>query len=181
MLVLKKVLGLRWARWTAAVATGLLAILAGALAALGAGPVAVEQPLAFNHAVHARLNTACDVCHRGCLTTQAAGRPKAAICAECHDPAEEALGSSGGEQALRGILAGGEEIAWRRLAGIAPDVRFSHAVHAGRLQIGCELCHGPIGTTEAPPQAAFLTFSMDECLRCHQEKQATEDCLSCHR
>jgi hypothetical protein len=168
----------RRVRWAVA---AVIAVLAGAVTAASTGGEGLRQPIRFNHALHGRLNTSCDVCHRGALTAQAAGRPHAALCAECHDAGEDPLGKSAEEEALRALLRQGVEIPWRRLSALAPDVRFSHGLHAGKREIGCERCHGDIGSTESPPGEPLMRISMDECVRCHEEGKAATDCLACHK
>ncbi len=55
------------------------------------------QPIQFNHLLHTEeVGMECTDCHRYVKRAEFAGRPKVAICAECHeepltDSAEEAL------------------------------------------------------------------------------------------
>ena len=166
----------------AAVAAAVVAVsTAATFAARGLSRVPTVQPVRFNHGLHARLNSSCDVCHTGCEKGQAAGYPGGSICKECHDPAGEPAGKTAEEQVLRDILAKGNGVAWKRLDVLPVDVRFSHALHVGKSKLECARCHGAIGLSEAPPEAPLRDFKMNDCIACHQEHGAKIGCVNCHR
>jgi hypothetical protein len=56
-------------------------------------------------------------------------------------------------------------------------VRFDHAPHI-RAKVECSTCHG----NQAQQQVAVRAVNMDMgfCVNCHREKQASNDCLTCH-
>jgi hypothetical protein len=141
----------------------------------------VSQPIAFNHAAHERVNATCDICHTGYETGQVAGVPAAALCQQCHEPEEDALGESQQEQVLRQYLQEAREIPWKRLLALPGDVHFSHARHVVAGQIPCEACHGPIGKAESPPERALMAFEMEACIHCHEGHDVSNDCIACHR
>ena len=56
-------------------------------------------------------------------------------------------------------------------------VRFDHAPHI-RAKVECSTCHG----NQKQQQVAVRAVNMDMgfCVNCHREKQASNDCLTCH-
>ena len=56
-------------------------------------------------------------------------------------------------------------------------MRFDHAPHI-RAKTECSTCHG----NQAQQQVAVRAVNMDMafCVNCHREKQASNDCLTCH-
>lgn len=73
-----------------------------------------------------------------------------------------------------------DPIRWRRVNVIPSSamVQFNHGAHA-RAGVECQYCHGDVATmTVAKP---FVQVGdMGWCLSCHQEHQATVDCVACH-
>jgi hypothetical protein len=68
----------------------------------------------------------------------------------------------------------GAYVLWpeRRETGYMPEqpIRFSHALHAGTLQIDCLYCHWG---ADSGPQA--LVPSVSTCMNCHKEVQPKDD------
>ncbi len=73
-----------------------------------------------------------------------------------------------------------EEIPWKRLYRVPPDVYFSHRRHVVLGEIECQTCHGDIGKSSMPPSRP-LKISMKKCLKCHERRNVNNDCISCHR
>jgi len=154
------------------------AVLAGAGATWSAragAPAAVEQPIAFSHAVHAgELALDCAYCHAGVAAR--AGIPPTATCLGCH--AE--VGPDGADiVAVRKSGETGTPIAWVRVQALAWGTAFAHDRHA---EIPCARCHGDVAqmttTTAARP------FAMGECVACHRTVPpptlAPLHCSGCH-
>lgn len=177
---IRRFLAHRWTKRSGLTAFVGLIILGGMLLPGWKQRPEVGQPVQFNHAIHARYNTTCDICHQGFSSGAAAGRPHAGICMECHVPGEDPLGTSAAEQELRRYLAAGKDIPWKRLIALPPDVRFSHALHVNH-GVSCERCHGAVGSSETPPSRPLKLFIMEECMKCHEAAGASNDCLACHR
>ncbi|MBI1909480.1 MAG: cytochrome c3 family protein [Deltaproteobacteria bacterium] len=163
-------------RWGIFVALGLLLLIVVILLLRFRG---VSQPIAFNHKVHvAGLGLDCTHCHVGVETTPFATLPTAEICLGCHstplsqNPEEEKVRLYGEERG---------EIPWQRLTRLPDHVYFSHQRHVTFGKVACEACHGKMPERVTPPSRAPVELSMDDCLGCHRQKGASEDCILCHR
>jgi len=137
----------------------------------------IKQPLPFSHRIHTANGLECNDCHRNFLTQPSSGRPVLETCSECHNENQAATESG---KKLLGYIKSGEEIPWRRIYRLPPDVYFSHRIHVVVASIECQVCHGNIGQSDTPP-AKPLEISMKKCLSCHRKRGVTNDCLSCHR
>ena len=159
-------------RYMAFVAVVLLTAV-GWMTVLPAAPV--RQPVAFNHAAHAR--TACVTCHRGVESTARAGIPQGDVCVKCHATAPSAKGAA----ALWTGITGGERIAWVRVTHVPEHVMFSHRRHVALGRLDCVSCHGDMTRQAAPVGVVAMRLNMQTCLSCHRRESASEDCAACHR
>ena len=75
----------------------------------------------------------------------------------------------------------GKEIPWVLLPRLTTDIFFSHRRHVAVSKIKCASCHGPIERADSAPTERVTEFSMKWCMHCHQVKEASLDCLACHR
>lgn len=141
---------------------------------LGGG---ATQPLVFNHRIHKESGMECEDCHIYFKKSAFSGRPDLDTCSSCH---EELLGESQAEKELLDYIKSGREIEWQRLYILPEDVYFSHKRHVVSGNIDCSTCHGDIGESPRPPSKP-LKLTMERCMRCHEEKQANNDCIACHR
>jgi len=137
----------------------------------------INQPLEFNHKIHAANGLECSDCHRNFKEHSTSGRPSLEICSSCHSGP---LGESENEKKLQEYIQKGEEIPWQRLYRVPPDVYFSHRTHVVIGEIECRTCHGDIGASSKPPSAP-VKISMEKCMSCHQKRHVTNDCIACHR
>jgi len=138
----------------------------------------ISQPIAFNHSLHADSGLECRDCHPGAFDAAAPGLPTNSICADCH---EEPMSDSADEQQLLALLGTGDAIAWQSLFRQPAHVYFSHRRHTTSAELDCEVCHGSIGLSTAPPRREPQKLSMEECMSCHEETSARNDCTACHR
>lgn len=136
----------------------------------------LKQPIAFNHKIHAENGLECSECHPYYKEHQSSGRPHLETCASCH---EEPLGESKEEKKLLEYLKSGKEIEWNRLYRIPEDVFFSHKRHVILGNIECKVCHGDIGKS-SKPQSKPLPQTMNKCIKCHEERKVSTDCIACH-
>jgi hypothetical protein len=76
-------------------------------------------------------------------------------------------------------MSRGEEIPWARVYDYSPSahLRFNHAPHI-RAGVTCANCHGDVAQQTVAERVVDLT--MGYCIDCHQERQASVDCLTCH-
>ncbi len=146
------------------------------------GSVTVNQPIAFNHQLHAtKADLDCTtLCHAAAPTEAYAGLPSKYVCYECHDPDEETPDKPELTR-LAAYIDLDEDIPWQRVAVTEPDVYFSHRRHVTAGQIECARCHPGVVEATQPLSEVSLVLLMDECLDCHQENDADIDCLACHR
>jgi hypothetical protein len=137
----------------------------------------VKQPIAFNHKIHAENDLECLDCHPYFQEHASSGEPSIETCSSCH---EEALGESKKEKKIVEYVNSGKEVEWQRLYRVPEDVFFSHRRHVVLGNIECKICHGDIGESSKPPSKP-IRITMKNCMQCHEEKDVTNDCISCHR
>lgn len=195
----------RRASWGAAI-TAL-----GLAAGLSAGWIALpallygrqQQPLPFNHRVHAEdAAMSCEDCHRFAADGSFAGIPPTGACVDCHS---EAQGSSEAERMLVDeYLANGREVDWLVYARQPDNVHFPHAPHVRRAGLECRRCHGDRGSSTGTPAYEFNritgysrsiwgpriagggpdvwdSMKMSACVACHAERGVKDHCLMCHK
>lgn len=155
----------------------LLAILLAACS--GAKP---EQPLPFSHAVHVGAQQIdCVDCHAGARDGVEAGLPAIGKCLRCHvrpqgDPPSER------ETRVRARAAEAGAFRWVQITRNPGHVYFSHRAHIHLAHMSCADCHGEVATWDGPPTApAPELVNMSACMRCHRERGASNECLTCHR
>ena len=168
------------------------AVLAGALALLGHGgpPAAPEQPIRFNHRIHAGdSRIGCTSCHAYAEQSPVAGIPSMARCQGCHKFVKEDKESPAVTAEIKALLQRLEEgtaIEWIRVHRLPDHVFFTHERHV-LAGVRCQDCHGEVERMEVMRQVSPLT--MGWCLECHRRKQAEQpagrahltDCWTCHK
>lgn len=162
-----------------------------------------EQPMSFDHAVHAdEADLACEDCHVFRADGSFAGIPQLAVCVDCH---EEPLGESEAERRLvADFIEQDREIPWLVYARQPQNVYFSHAAHVHLGEIECRRCHGDRGRADAAPPLEINRIStysrniwgprisgggpqlwdsmkMSDCSACHAERGVQDHCLMCHK
>jgi hypothetical protein len=141
------------------------------------------EPIRFSHRVHVK-EADCEACHQYVTTHAAAGTPNLETCADCHDSIQSKDAAGKREEAkLQRYIKENKGIPWVRLPRLTDDIFFSHRRHVtvARKKITCETCHGPIAKTNVLPSKRAYQFTMEFCMRCHKERGANVDCISCHR
>ena len=142
-------------------------------AAAAADPAA--QPIAFSHAHHVtEIGIDCQFCHAYARRGPVAGIPSVQRCAGCH---EQVLADAPEIQRLLEFWENEAPIPWVRVHDLPDHVRFSHKRHV-LGGVNCAECHGDVGQMESAVQVESL--SMGWCLSCHEEREASRDCLICH-
>ena len=134
-----------------------------------------SQPIAFSHQLHAgELEFDCQLCHPYARRGPVAGIPSVARCVGCHRIVKV------DRPEIVKILQYWEDeepIPWVRVHSLPDHVRFTHKRHV-RAGVACQTCHGDVTQMDAAQQVEPLT--MGWCLSCHEERQASIDCLTCH-
>ena len=135
----------------------------------------LTQPIDFSHHHHVtEIGLDCQMCHVYARRSPVAGIPSVQRCAGCH---ERVLTDAPEVQRLMAFWENEEPIPWVRVHDLPDYVRFSHKRHV-RGGVSCAECHGDVGQMEHAVQVESL--SMGWCLNCHQEREASRDCLICH-
>ena len=142
-----------------------------------ATPPTPEQPIAFSHASHAEAEISCSRCHRGAEEAKQADLPALRLCAQCHRR------QSPEHPEIAKVLAAYQDktpIPWVKVNHIPETsmVQFNHRAHA-RAEVGCEECHGDVASMDVAESVRNVA-DMGWCLDCHREREASDDCLTCH-
>ena len=161
-------------------------IVLGAMGGTVTGPP--DQPIAFDHTVHAGdAGIACEFCHRGVTTQASATVPAVEQCMFCH----AVVATDRPEiQLLQAHWETNMPVNWTRVHRLPDHVDFTHAPH---IQIGieCSTCHGDVASMEQVQQVRSL--NMGDCQNCHRQgvertvDGRTEtvagplDCAACHK
>lgn len=139
------------------------------------GKYAPRQPYTYSHKLHSGdLGINCQYCHIYARKAEFAGVPPFSKCMNCHvnltinKPSVQAIQKAYEEKNMG---------RWTRVYNLPDHVWFNHKRHVAK-NIDCAVCHGPLGTMVV--NAENKVFRMGFCLRCHQERGASTDCLTCH-
>ena len=135
------------------------------------------QPIEFPHVTHIEKGLACtDYCHETVTKGPRAGLPSVNTCLACHS----AIATDKPRiQQITAMQEKGIDLAWQRVFGYpeTAHVRFNHAPHI-RNNVDCATCHGDIAHQTVAQRNVDL--HMGFCVNCHREKNAPNDCLTCH-
>jgi uncharacterized protein with PIN domain len=129
----------------------------------------------------------CVACHRGAWSGSLARIANTDTCIACHavEPPVRLAGDvrTGVRPASARDVgldpSSREDLPWIQINTIPANVYFSHRAHT-RSSIACTDCHLDVSSLSAPP-TAVRAFSMTRCLRCHAQRGASTDCLTCHK
>ena len=162
----------------------LASLLAASGATLGSSQPAGDAPeaggggapIAFSHETHAAAaGLDCQFCHAYARRGPVAGLPPLARCAGCH---RFVAPDSPDVARLLARFDAGEPLAWPRVHQLPDHVRFTHKRHV-RAGVACSACHGDVASMQLAEQTEPLT--MGWCVSCHEARQASIDCLTCHQ
>jgi hypothetical protein len=132
-----------------------------------------DQPIPFDHAVHAGINGLdCRHCHSFVDKSGHANIPSANVCATCHAAgAMENLGvkhESEKLKALRETLESGKPIRWVKVWDSPDYVYFDHSAHVNR-GVSCVSCHDDIHKQRVVYKSKAHTMAF--CLECHKSPE----------
>lgn len=154
------------------------ALVGGLLGGCHRSPAPVKQPMAFSHKRHMEADLKCISCHPGAEDEARAQLPSVVDCMDCH---HKARGQSPDEPRVRSFAGNKQEIPWVRVDRLPGHVYFSHAAHVTSAKMKCDDCHHGIGDRIQPLVLPDLQPTMEECMRCHRERGASNECKTCHR
>ncbi|MFK7757079.1 MAG: c-type cytochrome [Flavobacteriales bacterium] len=125
-----------------------------------------EQPIAFNHKLHAGKNEInCEYCHNSASKSKHAGLPEPMLCMNCHKGVKKGHNEEMtaeiqkiydyvGFDAKAGVYmeidtVTGEPyqqkpITWNKVHNLPDHVYFNHSQHVNVAGIECQQCHGPV-------------------------------------
>lgn len=143
-----------------------------------------EQPIQFNHTLHAgqeNLAINCQYCHSGVEKSKHAGIPSANVCMNCHKAVDagkvtgtteiakiyKAVGWDAENQKYTGEE---EPIRWVKVHNLPDHAYFNHAQHVAVGKLECQECHGPVDT-EMDVVEQWAPLTMGWCIQCHSEKE----------
>jgi menaquinone reductase, multiheme cytochrome c subunit len=157
----------------AAVAAVLLPLIAGCKR-----PAPVKQPMSLSHKRHMEADMKCLTCHPGAEDQALAQFPTVADCMDCHG---KVRGNSPDEPKVRDYARRGQEIPWVRVDKLPGHVYFSHAAHVTLAKMKCEDCHQGILEAAQALTLPDVHQTMEDCMRCHKERNASNQCKTCHK
>ena len=164
-----------------AIATFAVSFIAAAAIGFMTGgfrPPSTDQPIAFNHRKHVVENQLdCSTCHTSYETETFSGLPDAGICSTCHS---EPQGKSAEEAKLVRMLKEGRPLVWNSLYREPPHIFYSHRRHVVKAGIKCDRCHGNFAVITSPPRSVSR-LKMADCIGCHEERNVSVECTTCHR
>jgi len=152
-------------------ALGILAMSANGCDSAGASP---NQPIAFPHQSHTENQIECGFCHEYTDSHAAAGLPETELCGTCHQAMSQ---DSEATQKLMEFVEQDAPIPWVRLYELPGFTHFNHKRHI-RADVSCSECHGDIGTSRRAERHQVL--DMEWCIGCHEQRDASVDCVTCH-
>jgi len=173
-------------RWTALAA----ALVALGVASFEAHPQAAATPppegasaqpspaneVPFDHQLHAgQYKIPCLDCHAFADKSPSAGLPSTRKCMGCHKFVGK---DKPAVQLLVKRFEDGQPLRWQRVFAVPDFIYFSHRVHVA-AKVECKECHGDVAATKTVHQEE--PFTMGRCLTCHEARQATRDCMACHK
>ena len=139
-----------------------------------------EQPIAFNHTLHAgKMAINCQYCHSSAEKSKHAGIPSASVCMNCHKAVAEGTNTGtaeiakiyeavGWDPAAQKYTGVEKPIKWVKVHNLPDHVAFSHATHVAIGKIECQKCHGPVDT-EFDVAEQWSPLTMGWCIQCHNE------------
>ena len=135
-----------------------------------------EQPIPFPHKTHIEKQALCTDCHETVEKGPIAGIPSVKTCMICHSQIAT------DRPLIKQVTAysdKGVEIPWQRVYGFSQEahVRFNHAPHI-RAKVDCAACHGDVSKQTVAERS--VDHNMGFCVNCHRQKNAPNDCLTCH-
>ena len=154
-----------------------LAVAAPRYLAIQHYPSTPQQPIYFDHRVHVeQVGVDCAFCHRTASTGVTAGYPDVEQCIGCHVVVSRGERTDEIEK-LRQAWIGQRPIDWQRIHRLPDHSRFPHAAHV-QAGVPCADCHGAVEQMGQVVQTRSL--KMGDCVDCHREFSAPDQCGACH-
>ncbi|MCB0354234.1 MAG: cytochrome c3 family protein [Bdellovibrionales bacterium] len=163
-----------------------------------------EQPIAFSHVRHVKLNgMECQYCHWSPTKSTYTNYPEVEACMGCHKSVagqtEEQQkeirkihgywDNSGGWYVTKegktvdeegdAVTVTGESspIPWEKVHVMPNYIKFNHKRHV-KAGMSCHSCHGQLQEMEVVERVSSM--KMGWCLSCHRDNGVSIDCATCH-
>lgn len=138
-----------------------------------------EQPIHFMHTVHVGMDSIpCAYCHFSSNVSEEAGIPPVGTCMGCHRFVQGSTDEFKTEiLKVLEFAADSTPIPWNRVHSVPAFVQFTHRPHV-RAGVACAECHGDVAEMEQVTRVAPMT--MGWCVDCHRQREAPDDCATCH-
>ncbi|MFQ6114220.1 MAG: cytochrome c3 family protein, partial [bacterium] len=136
-------------------------------------PLKRQEILKFSHKFHQiEVETTCTDCHtKAAESTLVSDNllPTMEDCSSCHDVESE-------EECT--LCHFEDEETWLPLEATARELIFNHKFHVIEAGIDCEKCHKNLAEVDFADAQSMPV--MAECGSCHNNQQATLECVNCH-
>lgn len=138
------------------------------------------QPIAFSHKTHVKINKIdCFYCHTYAKRAKIAGVPEMSVCMGCHKIVSGTTEKQKNEiQKIVSLFNEGKTVEWLKIYNLQDFVYFSHKRHILK-EVDCKECHGQVDEMEEIEKVSSL--EMGWCLSCHRQRNASTDCITCHK
>ena len=147
------------------------------------GPIYPAQDIRvrFNHAKHLGEGMQCGQCHTRITTSKTSAQndlPTGEVCDSCHGDQHPQTQLAANDRHCADCHTHVED---QRVTATSvldsPNLKFSHAAHLDR-GTACESCHGDFSKVGLATIRQLPTEA--SCLTCHDGKQASQRCSTCH-
>ncbi len=141
-------------------------------------------PLRFDHQQHLEAGAECVTCHDSARKSATVGDrnlPGHEECESCHDLTAASKGAKTDPPSACNTCHPGFDVSVRlapaKLDMPTANLRFNHQVHVEK-KTDCAVCHGPM--TDVTLATRQQLPKMATCLKCHDGRQASKECGTCH-
>lgn len=147
-----------------------------------------QIPLSFSHVLHLqREKMDCAFCHEDAPTSTKASDfliPREESCAICHEIERDKPDKQvepGQPRAHCSLCHPGWDGKGQppRVVIPTPNLKFNHKVHVAK-KIRCQTCHGDLLEKQVHLATREHLPRMPLCLKCHDSRQASATCTTCH-
>lgn len=137
------------------------------------------QPIQFSHKKHIEQDVECITCHQFYEERANSGKPTVDVCSNCHS--EPITESQEEKKLIENYINSNTEIPWRRIYYTPEHVYYPHFRHVVMGKIQCEECHGNVAGQNKPLKKPLKRISMYFCINCHEARNISNDCITCHK
>ena len=148
-----------------------------------------SRDIKFNHKAHIeKREMDCVDCHEGAEDTDTPGMPDEKLCLTCHAGLDKEMKGKGNPPTEKCLYCHNpkKDQLYRDqkvVMGVGPskDLVSSHAKHFEK-EIECAACHGDVAKDDnlLMPRRKYMP-APEACISCHEGKNVTAGCATCHK